>query len=291
MSGKASRVAVVTSEDFLDLDDSWPLLRDALAVEGLEPSVAVWNDPTAGWRDVDLILASYVWGYVLHRREFVEWAYQVAAHTRLVNSAPVLEWGSDKTYLIDLIAQKVPVVPTVWIRAGDRWHPPSDDYVIKPSVASGGMGAARYVDQGVEHADRHVRQLLAAGQTVMIQPYQSAVDVEGETALIYLGGNYSHAVGKEALLRSDVGVIDRLWEQQTISHVSARDDQRLLAEKAMHAVAQLVGSTTYARVDMVDSAEGSPLVLEVEVVEPNLFLTHCPEASGRLASLLRQLCD
>ena len=140
-----------------------------------------------------------MWGYVTRRREFVNWAYNMASGARLVNPAPVLEWGSDKTYLVDVAAEEVPIVPTIWVRAGDRWRPPSGDYVIKPSVASGGMGAARYVNHGFEVADRHVRQLLAEGQTVLVQPYQPTVDEEGETALIYFGGNYSHAVRKEAL--------------------------------------------------------------------------------------------
>ena len=291
MTGKGPRVAIAASNDFLDLDDGWPLLQEAMSAEGLAPSMLVWDDPGADWSGVDLVVATYLWGYVTRRREFVNWAYRVASSARLVNPAPVLEWGSDKSYLVDLAAEYVPIVPTIWVRAGERWRPPSGDYVIKPSVASGGMGAARYVNHGFQMADRHVRQLLAAGQTVLIQPYQPAVDEEGEIALIYFGGNYSHAVRKEALLRSDVGVIDRLWERQMITRAVPRDDQSLVADAAMRAVDHRVGPTGYARVDLVDDVEGRPVVLELEVVEPSLFLTHCPEAAARFASHLRHLCD
>jgi glutathione synthase/RimK-type ligase-like ATP-grasp enzyme len=289
MTGQRPRVAFAVNDAFLELDDGWPLLQDALTAEGLTPSALVWDDPSADWSGADLIVATYMWGYVTRRREFVNWAYNVATGARLVNPAPVLEWGSDKTYLVDVAAEEVPIVPTIWVRAGDRWRPPSGDYVIKPSVASGGMGAARYVNHGFEVADRHVRQLLAAGQTVLIQPYQPTVDEAGETALIFFGGNYSHAVRKEALLRSDVGVIDRLWERQIITPAVPRDDQSLVANAAMRAVERRVGPTSYARVDLVDDVQGRPVVLEVEVVEPSLFLTHGPEAAARFAAHLRRL--
>jgi glutathione synthase/RimK-type ligase-like ATP-grasp enzyme len=281
---------VATSEESRNLDDSWPLLREALAVEGLSSSVDVWNDPAVDWGRFDLVLAAFAWGYVTHREEFVAWGYEVATRTRLVNAAPVLEWGSDKAYLLDLAAEGIPMVPTEWVLPNGTWRPPSHDYVVKPSVASGGMGAARYVDQDVEMADRHIRRLHAEGQRAMVQPYQSTVDTRGETALIFLDGDYSHAIHKKALLRADAGVTERLWEQQVISAAEPRHDQRLLAERVVRAVAHLAGRTTYARVDVVDGGEGEPLVLEVEVVEPSLFLTHCPDAARRIASALHQLC-
>jgi hypothetical protein len=281
---------VATSEEFLDLDDSWPLLREALTAKGMESSVVAWTDPTVDWDGADLVLAMFAWGYVSHRRQFVAWAHEVEARTRLVNSAAVLEWGSDKRYLMDLAAGGVPIVPTQWVPPGGQWRSPSDDYVIKPSVASGGMGAARYVDQDAAQADRHIRRLHADGQLVMVQPYQATIDAEGETALIFISGSYSHAIHKGALLQADVGVTERLWEQQVISDARPRQDQQLLAETVMGAVARTVGPTTYARVDVVDGPGGIPLVLEVEVVEPSLFLSHWPDAARQLASQLRSLC-
>lgn len=281
---------VATSEELLDADDSWPLLRGALAAEGTESSVAAWTDPTLDWAGFDLVLAMFAWGYVPHRHHFVAWAYEVEAVTRVVNSAAVLEWGTDKKYFIDLVAEGVPTVPTEWVPPGGEWRPPSNDYVIKPSIANGGIGAARYVDQDATDADLHILRLHADGQTVMVQPYQATIDAEGETALIFLGGKYSHAIHKGALLRADAGVTERLWEEQVISAAEPRPDQHLLADTVMGAVARLVGPTTYARIDLVDGPQGTPLVLEVEVVEPSLFLNLFPDAARQLASRLRSLC-
>jgi glutathione synthase/RimK-type ligase-like ATP-grasp enzyme len=281
---------VATSQEFLDPDESWPLLREALVAQGIEPSVAAWTDPEVDWARVDLVLAMFAWEYVFNRPQFVAWAYEVGARTRLVNSAAVLEWGSDKRYLIDLAAEGVSIVPTEWVLPGGEWRPPSNDYVIKPSIANGGMGAARYVDQAATDADLHIRRLHADGQTVMVQPYQAAIDVKGETALIFLSGNYSHAIHKAALLRADAGVTERLWQQQLISAAEPRPDQHHLAKAVMGAVDRLVGPTTYARIDVIDGPEGTPLLLEVEVVEPSLFLNLFPDAARQLAAQLRSLC-
>lgn len=279
-------IAVVSGDEVDQLDDSWPLIRQALMVEGMEPRVAPWTDPAVDWSRFALALVIYVWGYVVQRREFLDWAERVTSQTRLVNPIPVLTWNSDKTYLSDLEGDGVPVVPTLWVPPGATWHPPADDYVVKPSVASGGRGAARYGSHGAVAAD-HVRRLHAEGQTVMIQPYQAAVDAVGETALVFIDGRYSHAAGKQALLQSDAGETERLWERQLVGPIEPRNHQRATAEAALDAVRRRVGPTAYARVDLVDDGDGRPLVLEVELIEPALFLPPDGAAAGRLARCLR----
>ncbi len=289
MTAPAPRVAFATSEVAADLDDGWPYLRDAVMALGMAPSVVFWDDPAVEWGAYDVTVAIYTWGYVTRRAPFLSWVQDVESVTRLVNPAPVLRWNSDKTYLADLAADGIPVVPTEWVTPGAAWTPPSEDYVIKPSVASGGIGAARYVTQTVDTADRHVRALHDDGHTVMVQPYQAAVDTGGETALVFFDGLYSHGVGKAALLRADVGVTDELWKQESITAVVPRDDQRTAAESVMRAVDARFGSTGYGRVDLVDGSDGLPLVLELELVEPSLFFDLVPDAAGRLAAYLHAL--
>jgi glutathione synthase/RimK-type ligase-like ATP-grasp enzyme len=281
------RVAFAASRDMLALDAGWPLLRDAVAGVGLEPTVAAWEDATVDWAAFDLVVANYTWGYVLRRERFLEWAETVAARTRLVNPEPVLRWNSDKSYLADLAAAGVPTVPTTRVPPGAGWEPPARDYVIKPSVSSGAIEAARYVAQGVEAARAHVERLHRLGQTVLVQPYLRGVDDGGETALVHFGGGFSHALGKDALLEPDAGTIFGLWERQVVTPRSARADQHAVAERALRAVHERVGPTAYARVDLVDGDDGHPVVMEVELVEPSLFLDLAPGAAERLADVLR----
>lgn len=285
------RLGLAASQDFGDLDDGWSLLRDALTAAGFDPHVVIWDDPAVDWRSFDLVTVNYAWGYVTRRPEFLDWAAGVATETRLVNPEPVVRWNSDKTYLADLAADGIPIVPTSWVAPGAEWAPPSDDYVIKPSVASGSIGAARYRRAGVEAAEEHVRRLHRDGQTVMVQPYQPAIDAHGEVALVYFDHQFSHAVYKRARLEPDVGEIDRLWEQHVITSAEATDPPRRLAEMTLDVVSRRVGPTAYARVDVIDDFDGHPLVLEVELIEPAFYFTHGAGAPERFAAVLRSRID
>jgi glutathione synthase/RimK-type ligase-like ATP-grasp enzyme len=282
-------LAIAASAEFGELDDGWPALQVALAKVGFHAQVVAWDDPQVDWGRFDLVAAMYAWGYVARRKTFLAWADRVEAVTGLANSAAHLRWNSDKTYLRELDARGIPVVPTTWARPGQTWEPPADDYVIKPTVASGSLGAARYQAGSRDAADAHVRRLHQAGQTVIIQPYQGSVDVGGETALVFLGDRFSHAVTKSGLLAADAGETDRLWEQEVITPTEAAPGARRLAEIVMGAVTGRFGPTAYARVDLVDDEQGRPRVLEVELVEPSLFLATAEGSAQRLADVLRHL--
>jgi glutathione synthase/RimK-type ligase-like ATP-grasp enzyme len=232
------------------------------------------------------MLVNYCWGYVSRREAFLAWAERTAERSVLVNPLPVLRWNSDKIYLADLAADGVPTVPTRFVKPGEAWAVPAEDYVIKPSVGSGGWWAARYAQSPPEAPDRHVAALHATGQTVLVQPYQRAVDNEGETALVFFGGQFSHAVHKAALLEADVGVTDALWEREVITPIGASEAHLNVARAAIASVAGQVGKTVYARVDVISGDGGSPLVAEVELIEPSLFLPTADTAAARFVQAM-----
>jgi len=286
VSAQGRTLAFAASPEALDLDAGWPLLRDAAAAAGLVSSVVVWDDPGVDWTAFGLVVAIYTWGYVTRRERFLAWASAVAGQTTLANPEPVLRWNSDKAYLADLAAAGVPTVPTTWVPPGADWQPPGRDYVVKPAVASGGIGAARFVARGVEAARAHVADLHRTGQTALVQPYLPAVDGDGETALVFFGGRFSHAVRKQGVLEADVGAIFGLWERQVVAPRAARPDELALAEGALRVVRARLGPVAYARVDVVDGGDGRPVVMEVELIEPTLFLDLAPDAAPRLAAVL-----
>lgn len=287
MTTPAFAVAFATSASGM-LDESWPLLAEAFSAAGCTATVRAWSDTSIPWSSFDAVVVSYAWDYTAGRDAFVGWAEAVGTETTIVNTLPVLRWNSEKTYLADLAADGVPIVPTDFVAPGSPWRPPPGEFVVKPAVANGGLEAARYADAHAP-AVAHVARLHAAGHVALIQPYLRRVDDAGETALIFLDGAFSHAVTKQPLLRADAGVTERLYEHHEIAPAVPRPDQLATAEQVVSAAHARHGDLAYARVDLLDDEDGRPCLLELEAVEPALYVPDTA-AAGRLATaVLRQI--
>jgi hypothetical protein len=311
-------VAVATSHDFPELEEDWPLLRQALGRLGVAARAEVWTDDRVDWSAFDAVVIRGTWDYIDRLEPFRSWVRAVEAQTRLVNPAPVVSWNADKRYLADLAAAGVPIVATRWVAPGERWEPPAEEFVVKPTVSVGGLHTARYRLDDVEAADRHIRRLHQAGRAVMVQPFMASVERQGEPCLVYLGGTFSHAVRKSSLLELGAAARDHLGERQRITPIDASREQRRVAEAALAAVpatarslfgatgastavpvpaaaggsaasAGLAGPITYARVDLFSAAGGEAVVSEVELIEPWLFLAYAPGAADRFARVLAAL--
>ncbi len=271
----------------LESDDH--LLRDALAARGVTVEAAVWDDPAVDWAGYDLAVIRSPWDYPARRAEFTAWAARVP---RLVNPADVLAWNTDKVYLRDLTG--IPAVPTGWVAPGERWTAPdTGEYVVKPTVSCGSIDTGRYDLGDPAHRDlaaRHVARLGAQGRTAMVQPYLDAVDTAGETALIHLGGAYSHAIRKGPMLDGPDTGAEVLYLPENIIPREPSAAERALAERVLAAVPGGPDRLLYARVDLVPGPDGEPVLLELELTEPSLFLGHAPGAADRLAdAVLRRL--
>jgi hypothetical protein len=211
---------------------------------------------------------------------------------RVVNSPATLRWNIDKRYLRDLEEDGVPTVPTRWVEPGaDRFDPaglalPEGEVVVKPAISGGGFQTARYAPGEHEAARRHVANLVAAGLTAMVQRYQPSVDASGETGLIFLGGEFSHAMHKEPMIRRGVGASDSLIDNQVVTSASASAAQLAVAAHALAAAERRFGPSAYARVDMVERSDGEPALLELELLDPVLFFTTHPAGAMRFARVL-----
>ena len=293
-----ARLAVAASADAPDLRPEWPLLCQALAALGIEASTRVWTDPEIRWDEFDLVLANGAWDHIHRSVEFLDWIGRVAASgTTLVNAPDVLRWNLDKRYLAALAGAGVATVPTTWLTPEQNpdvreLRLPPVEFVVKPSVSGGAFQTARYrTADGDAAARAHIRSLLEGGRTVMIQPYQQDVDQHGEASLVFLGRSYSHAITKGPVLRAGVGPQVHLFAQQEIRALEPTGAQQEAARLALTAVGRLLGPnpTTYARVDLVELADGIPAVLELELLDPALFLETQPAAATRFAQVLRNL--
>ena len=275
------QVALATAAQLPDLDEDGAALLEALDAEGVQAAPVVWASG-ADWAAYDLVVVRSTWDYDRRREQFLAWAASVP---RLANPADVLAWNTDKTYLQALASAGVPVVETTWLVPGDVFTPPAGPYVVKPTVSAGARDTAAY-DGGAD-ATAHVQRLLAAGRPVMVQPYLSQVDVLGETSVLCFEGEVSHAASKSALLQVGAGVRNDIDSRALVTPAEPTRAQVDLAKAALAVVGQPL---LYARVDLVPGPEG-PLLLELELTEPSLFLRHAEGATARFAAAVRRRAD
>jgi glutathione synthase/RimK-type ligase-like ATP-grasp enzyme len=284
-------VALVTCAELPDLDPDDRLLIEPLTAAGVGVHAVVWDDPDANWARYDLVVLRSTWDYPRRRDEFVAWAESVR---RLANPADVVAWNTDKRYLAELAARGVPVVPTRWIDPDRAWTPPEGgEWVVKPAISAGSKDTGRYDTADAEHrrlVAEHVSRLQAAGRTVMVQPYLHGIDTAGETALMFLDGSFSHAVRKGPMLTGpDVGV-KGLYKEERIMPREPSAAELAVARAAVAEVPGGSGRILYARVDVIPGPDGAPLIVELELAEPSLFLGTAPGAVQRLAdAILRRL--
>ncbi|WIX97922.1 hypothetical protein QRX60_27995 [Amycolatopsis mongoliensis] len=258
----------------------------ALESLGFSVSWAAWDSP-ADFESADAVILRATWDYPARRAEFLSWCESVPS---LYNPADVVRWNTDKSYLAELLDAGLAVVPTSLVSPGEAARFPSSDFVVKPSVGAGSRGAARFA-AGAD-ASAHVAALHAEGHTALIQPHQSSVDTSGELALVYLGGIYSHAFTKGAMLGSTMDD-SGLYLSEKLASASPPADAVALAEDVLDAASALLGilraELLYARVDLVRGADGKPLLLELELTEPSLgFRQTDATAAMRFASAVRQ---
>jgi len=283
----APAVAVVTASVARGLDDDLAPLCDALDRRGIAHRLVDWDDPAVDWGAFGLVVVRSVWDYPRRRDELLAWAERVAARAPVLNPPAILRWSSDKRYLADLERAGVPVVATAFAAPGREMDwPDAEEVVVKPAVSAGSLDTERYPAGRLGAARAHVARLHAEGRTAMAQPYLAAVEERGETALVHLGGAYSHAIRKGPMLVPGLEVVSGLFVEEDIRPAAPSAREAAVARAALAAVPGGAERLLYARVDLVPGPDGEPVVLELELLEPSLFLAHAPGAADRLAAAI-----
>ena len=243
----------------------------ALTAAGLIVEQRAWTDPgnLAGY---DLVLPLFAWGY---QRDVAGWYALLdrleAEGLPVVNPVPVLRWNSDKAYLAELGGKGVAVVPTVEVAALDDARLAKamaelgvDEVVIKPAISGGADGTHRIALGAPIPAD-------ALGQRRLVQPLMPGILSEGEFSLFFFAGKFSHAIVKRPA-SGDFRVQEQFGGRETVW--AASDAAQALAAAALVAAP---APPVYARVDMVGDAAGRLHIMELELIEPSLFLHHAPD--------------
>jgi hypothetical protein len=276
------RIAIATSLiDGVNFDPDAQVLLDALADIGLEGSMCVWNDPSVEWTDFELTVIRSTWDYARDRPAYLAWARGVE---RLLNPYPVIEYSTDKHYLSVLEARSHRIVPTAFCDVGDEPVFPEGRFVVKPAVGAGSIDAEQYGTDDLVRAGAHVRRLHASGRDAMIQPYVTSIDDDGERALVFIDGVFSHAMTKRAMLNTPADARDFAFRRRQMSRAEAEPDAVAFAEAVLDEAT--FRDLLYARVDLASVDDGWA-IMELELVEPNLFLSYDDGAAQRLANAIR----
>lgn len=262
-----------------DVDED--LLLRALAARGVAARMAAWHDPSERWDEPVATVVRSTWDYIHHLEPFRAWIQRVAAVAPLWNPAHVMLDNLHKGYLVALAARGVPVVPTALQRRGDP-EPLSRvagargwaRVVVKPAVGAGSHETHLVDDAPGGAADALFARLVQL-QDMLVQPYLGSVEGHGERALVFIDGEFTHAVRKSPRF---AGGVEQVSEALPIAAA-----ERAVGEAAL---APFRDGLLYGRVDVAPGPDGDPLVMELELVEPSLFLLQQPRALERLADAI-----
>jgi len=255
----------------------------------LEAGVAfrwvAWDDPTTSWANYDAVLIRTTWDYHHRLAEFLAWADRVEQVTRLVNPASVLRWNSHKGYLLELEGAGVAVIPSVVVPrsagtalvdvvGGAGWSLDAD-VVVKPAVSVGSLGAERGLADDARVVDAF-RTLVESGDT-LVQPFLPEVVSTGETSTVFVAGGVSHALVKVPARGDYRSQPEWGGQLRGIDPPAACIE---LGAAAIRVAEHAVGSPIfYARVDTIE-LDGSPRLIELELIEPDLFYRYSPPGAA-----------
>ncbi len=262
--------------------DEGPLLA-ALARRGVPARLAAWDASGEDWDEPHPTVIRSTWNYIHALDAFRRWVDRAAAAGPLWNPAAVVRENLHKSYLARLAGAGHGVVPTVFLARGDRGDIRSirakrrlDRVVIKPTVSAGSFGTSLFGPGEDDAAQEHLDRLLAE-RDAMVQEYLPSVEDHGERSLVWIDGEFTHAMRKSPRFSTDAESVTGPFE--------IVPDERALAEAVLGPIAA-AHDLLYGRVDLARDAAGRPVLMELELVEPSLFLAQYPPALERLCEAL-----
>lgn len=277
------RLALATCSSVPDWEIDDRVFHAALAARTIDAPQVVWDDRNVDWSAFDAILIRTTWDYQEKRNAFVAWAEHLTVP--LYNPADIVRWNTHKFYLRDLEARGVPIVPTEWLFRGTQpdiaslcrargWR----RAFLKPCIGATARETIRF-EAGDPAAQAHADRLLA-DEDLMLQPYLTRVETEGELSAVFIDGQLTHGVRKVPVpgdyrVQDDFGAKDYLIDFPDVG----------LARRTIEAAGRPL---LYGRADFLIADDGLQLT-ELELVEPSLFFRHCRSAAEVLADAIVRL--
>ena len=264
------------------------LVASALQQRGLRFARIAWSDEHFDWSGTKAALFRSTWDYFDHFAEFSEWLDRVSRVTELINPAELVRWNCDKHYLRALEQQGIRVPPTLFLEPGTRTTLPAllastgwREAILKPAVSGAARHTYRVNAGGAAQLDSVFQRLLAE-ETLLFQRFEETIVSRGEVSLVVIGGRFTHAVRKIAR-PSDFRVQDD--HGGTVHPHTPSASEVALAEQC---VAACSPHPFYARVDCIQDDTDRPTLMELELIEPELFFRFYPPAAEALAGVVAE---
>lgn len=278
------RLGIATSSKCPQLIPAEQTVMSRLLRAGIHAKPLTWNDPRSDWSSVDAVLVRSIWDYHLHPQAFLDWLARFEdSGVPVWNPISVLKWNHHKFYLKDLALRGVDIVPTLFCpHHADDLGAQVEKTGWKRVVAKPAVSASSYRTKLIDLNGEGLSDLLvqySEENDFLLQPFLPEIEASGEVSMIFFNGEYSHAVQKrpapgEFRVQAELG-----------GHEVPMDPGAGIKEAA-HRILQVSGfETLYARVDGI-AREGRFLLMELELIEPDLFLTTHAKAIERFAEAI-----
>jgi glutathione synthase/RimK-type ligase-like ATP-grasp enzyme len=291
-------ITIVTAQRYLHPSDpDWyvkqilqedELLTSALRRNGLTVHRIDWTNRDFDWSSTRSVIFRSTWDYTERFDEFLQFVRSLLTRTLVINPVSIILWNLDKHYLRDLHVRGVQIPETIYIEKNSdvdlrtlvEFHRFGES-ILKPAMSAGARHTYRLNDGNLREHEALFQRLIKE-EAMMLQPFLPSVMTDGEKTLVVIGGRFTHAVIKKAKA-GDFRVQDDFGG--TVHHYSPTPEEILFAE---HAVSVCDPLPFYARVDILTAANGTPVVSELEMIEPELWFRFHPEAADRLAEMIER---
>lgn len=289
------KLALITYQDqgkynsSVENEDTF-LLRH-LQEKGLDITFEIWNDPQVNWEKYDLLVLKSPWDYFDYIKDFYEWLDLLEQkNIPLLNPLTTVRWNADKHYLRDIARAGFTIPPSLWIEQGQAFKIEhlfrqfgSEKIIIKPCISGGAKNTFAITR---ENAEDHAIKLnaLFAQEAFLAQPFLPEIQSQGEWSFVFFKGQYSHSL----LKTPQAG--DFRVQHYLGGTISPADPPAHLLLEATGIVQQFAADCLYARVDGLE-VNGSFMLMELELIEPFLFLFTCEGGLDTYYRALRELLE
>lgn len=273
-----------------DPDES--LLMNAVRARGMDVRVSAWNDTRVDWGNAGLCVVRSTWDYHHHLTEFLEWCNSASSKSTVLNPSSVMCWNSHKRYMLELAETGIKIVPTEIVHtetdlssAAQRVTAAAVGWnraVIKPAVSGGSHNT--YIVSSANNIDdvsKLCERILYSGD-MLIQPFVNSVETYGERSLVWINGELTHSIRKNPRFAND--------QEKVSQAMSVANDEAQFADTTIAAASRClkleVSELLYARVDVARDEDGNLQLMELELIEPSLFLLQHPIATERFADAI-----